>query len=47
VPVSPGGDIGRAAATEMYQPPAGQRGSSPQRYERFLAGTWPRLLLAD
>ena len=25
----------------------GQRGWTPQRYERFLADTWRRLLLAD
>ena len=34
-------------ATEMYQLLVGQRGWSPQRYERFLADTWRRLLLAD
>jgi hypothetical protein len=34
-------------ATEMYQLLVGQRGWSPQRYERFLADTWHRLLLAD
>ena len=34
-------------ATEMYQLLVGQRGWSPQRYERFLADTWQRLLLAD
>jgi hypothetical protein len=30
----------------MYQLLVGQRGWSPQRYERFLADTWHRLLLA-
>jgi AcrR family transcriptional regulator len=34
-------------SAEMYQLLAGQRGWSPQRYERFLADTWHRLLLAD
>ena len=34
-------------AAEMYQLLVGQRGWSPQRYERFLADTWRRLLLAD
>jgi AcrR family transcriptional regulator len=34
-------------ATEMYQLLVGQRGWSPRRYERFLADTWQRLLLAD
>jgi hypothetical protein len=34
-------------AAEMYQLLVGQRGWSPQRYERFLAYTWRRLLLAD
>jgi AcrR family transcriptional regulator len=34
-------------ATEMYQLLVGQRGWTPQRYERFLADTWHRLLLAD
>ena len=34
-------------ATEMYQLLVGQRGWTPQRYERFLADTWRRLLLAD
>ena len=34
-------------ATEIYQLLVGQRGWSPQRYERFLADTWHRLLLAD
>jgi AcrR family transcriptional regulator len=34
-------------ATEMYQLLVGQRGWSPQRYERFLADTWHRVLLAD
>jgi AcrR family transcriptional regulator len=34
-------------ATELYQLLAGQRGWTPQRYERFLADTWSRLLLAD
>jgi AcrR family transcriptional regulator len=34
-------------ATEMYQLLVGQRGWSPERYERFLADTWQRLLLAD
>jgi AcrR family transcriptional regulator len=33
-------------AIEMYQLLVGQRGWSPQRYERFLADTWHRLLLA-
>ena len=34
-------------ATEMYQLLVGQRGWSPQRYQRFLADTWHRLLLAE
>ena len=34
-------------AAEMYQLLVGQRGWSPQRYERFLADTWRRLLLAE
>jgi AcrR family transcriptional regulator len=34
-------------AAEMYQLLVGQRGWSPERYERFLADTWRRLLLAD
>jgi AcrR family transcriptional regulator len=34
-------------AAEMYQLLVGQRGWSPQRYERFLADTWRRLLLAQ
>ena len=34
-------------ATEMYQLLVGQRGWTPQRYERFLTDTWRRLLLAD
>jgi AcrR family transcriptional regulator len=34
-------------ATEMYQLLVGQRGWSPQRYQRFLTDTWQRLLLAD
>jgi len=34
-------------ATEMYQLLVGQRGWTPQRYERFLTDTWHRLLLAD
>src|ERR1700722_7091795 len=47
-------DSGQAAdivwatnAAEMYQLLVGQRGWSPQRYERFLADTWRRLLLAE
>jgi len=34
-------------ATELYQLLVGQRGWTPQRYERFLTDTWHRLLLAD
>ncbi len=34
-------------AAELYQLLVGQRGWTPQRYERFLADTWRRLLLAD
>ena len=34
-------------AAEMYQLLVGQRGWTPQRYERFLADTWHRLLLAE
>jgi AcrR family transcriptional regulator len=34
-------------AAELYQLLAGQRGWSRERYERFLADTWQRLLLAD
>jgi AcrR family transcriptional regulator len=33
-------------APELYQLLVGQRGWSPDRYERFLADTWRRLLLA-
>ena len=32
-------------AAEMYHLLTGQRGWTPQRYERFLADTWRRLLL--
>jgi AcrR family transcriptional regulator len=32
-------------AAEMYQLLVGQRGWTPQRYERFLTDTWRRLLL--
>jgi AcrR family transcriptional regulator len=32
-------------AAEMYQLLVGQRGWSPQRYQRFLTDTWRRLLL--
>ena len=32
-------------APELYQLLTGQRGWSPERYERFLADTWCRLLL--
>jgi hypothetical protein len=46
-------DLGEAAdiiwatnAPEVYQLLVGQRGWSPDRYERFLADTWRRLLLA-
>jgi AcrR family transcriptional regulator len=45
-------DLGDAAdivwatnAAELYQLLVGQRGWSPQRYERFLTDTWHRLLL--
>jgi AcrR family transcriptional regulator len=34
-------------AAELYQLLVDQRGWTPQRYERFLADTWHRLLLAD
>jgi AcrR family transcriptional regulator len=34
-------------APELYQLLVGQRGWTPERYERFLADTWRRLLLAD
>jgi AcrR family transcriptional regulator len=34
-------------AAELYQLLVGQRGWTPQRYERFLADTWQRLLLAE
>jgi len=34
-------------APELYQLLAGQRGWTPQRYERFLVDTWRRLLLAE
>lgn len=33
-------------APELYQLLVGQRGWTPERYERFLADTWCRLLLA-
>jgi len=45
-------DLGDAAdivwatnSAELYQLLVGQRGWSPQRYERFLTDTWHRLLL--
>jgi AcrR family transcriptional regulator len=34
-------------AAELYQLLVGQRGWTPERYERFLTDTWQRLLLAD
>jgi AcrR family transcriptional regulator len=34
-------------AAELYQLLVSQRGWSPDRYERFLADTWARLLLAE
>jgi AcrR family transcriptional regulator len=34
-------------AVELYRLLVDQRGWTPQRYERFLADTWHRLLLAD
>ena len=34
-------------APELYQLLAGQRGWSPERYERFLADAWRRLLLTS
>jgi AcrR family transcriptional regulator len=34
-------------AAELYQLLVSQRGWSPQRYERFLADAWRRLLLAE
>jgi AcrR family transcriptional regulator len=34
-------------APELYQLLVGQRGWTPERYERFLADAWRRLLLAD
>src|SRR5215469_11519612 len=34
-------------ANEFYQLLAGHRGWSPQRFQRFLADTWRRLLLAE
>jgi AcrR family transcriptional regulator len=34
-------------SAEMYQLLVGQRGWTPQQYERFLTDTWRRLLLAD
>ena len=34
-------------AAELYQLLVGQRGWTPQRYERFLTDTWRRLLLPD
>jgi AcrR family transcriptional regulator len=47
-------DLGDAAdiiwatnAPELYQLLVGQRHWTPERYERFLADTWRRLLLAD
>jgi hypothetical protein len=32
---------------ELYQLPVGQRDWTPQRYERFLVGTWHSILLPD
>jgi AcrR family transcriptional regulator len=34
-------------SAELYQLLVGQRGWTPQQYERFLTDTWHRLLLAD
>jgi hypothetical protein len=34
-------------STEMYQLLVGERGWTPQRYERFLADAWQRLLLSE
>jgi AcrR family transcriptional regulator len=34
-------------SAELYQLLVGQRGWTPQRYQRFLTDTWQRLLLAD
>lgn len=34
-------------ATELYQLLVGQRGWTPERYQRFLTETWSRLLLSD
>jgi AcrR family transcriptional regulator len=34
-------------AAEMYQLLVGQRGWTPERYQRFLTDTWQRLLLTD
>jgi len=34
-------------ATELYHLLVGERGWTPQRYQRFLTDTWLRLLLAD
>jgi AcrR family transcriptional regulator len=38
--------VGATNSAEMYQLLVGQRGWTPQRYERFLTDTWQRLLLA-
>jgi len=34
-------------SAEMYQLLVGQRGWTPERYERYLADTWHRMLLAE
>jgi AcrR family transcriptional regulator len=34
-------------SAEMYQLLVGQRGWTPERYQRFLADTWHRMLLAE
>jgi hypothetical protein len=39
--------VGATNAAEMYQLLAGQRGWTPERYQRFLTDTWQRLLLTD
>jgi AcrR family transcriptional regulator len=46
-PVQAADIIWATNATELYQLLVGQRGWTPQRYERFLTDTWHRLLLAD
>jgi hypothetical protein len=47
LPVDEAADVVWATnAPELYQLLVGERGWSPERYQRFLADTWRRVLLA-